>query len=161
MVKINKSVCISVFGYIAFPLRSPKFHIERGISEGNVKAAPTANWQPSVEQDSSSMEEYPTKQATENLDDPPNSRLFAVTSRSITEDELRESFSVFGDIQGVWVVKDKQTKESKGISYIKFAKSSQACLAMEEMHGKVLMEGTKPIKVTLTAQAHTINAICR
>ncbi|KAM3606018.1 uncharacterized protein V6R79_009261 [Siganus canaliculatus] len=93
------------------------------------------------------MEEYPTKQPTENLDDPPNSRLFVVTSRSITEDELRESFSVFGEVQGVWVVKDKQTKESKGISYVKFAKSSQACLAMEEMHGKVLMDGTKPIKV--------------
>uniref|UniRef100_A0A3Q0RU16 RNA binding motif protein 45 n=1 Tax=Amphilophus citrinellus TaxID=61819 RepID=A0A3Q0RU16_AMPCI len=83
----------------------------------------------------------------ENLDDPPNSRLFVVTSRCITEDELRDSFSVFGDIQGVWVVKDKQTKESKGIAYIKFAKSSQACLAMEDMHGKVLVEGTKPIKV--------------
>ncbi|KAM7385253.1 hypothetical protein PAMP_001342 [Pampus punctatissimus] len=93
------------------------------------------------------MEEYPTKQGTENLDDPPNSRLFVVTSRSITEDELRDSFSVFGDVQGVWVVKDKQTKESKGICYVKFSKSSQACLAMEEMHGKVLSEGTKPIKV--------------
>ncbi|XP_059215748.1 RNA-binding protein 45 isoform X2 [Centropristis striata] len=96
------------------------------------------------------MEEYPTnttKQATENLDDPPNSRLFVVSSRSTTEDELRESFSVFGDIQGVWVVKDKQTKESKGICYVKFAKSSQACLAMEEMHGKVLVEGSKPVKV--------------
>ncbi|XP_071336061.1 RNA-binding protein 45 isoform X2 [Trachinotus anak] len=93
------------------------------------------------------MEEYPSKQSTENLDDPPNSRLFVVTSRSITEDELREAFSVFGDIQGVWVVKDKQTKESKGICYVKFSKSSQACLAMEEMHGKVLMEGTKPVKV--------------
>ncbi|KAF3707932.1 RNA-binding protein 45 Developmentally-regulated RNA-binding protein 1 [Channa argus] len=92
------------------------------------------------------MEDYPSKQSPENLDDPPNSRLFVVTSRSITEDELRESFSVFGDIQGVWVVKDKQTKESKGIAYVKFSKSSQACLAMEEMHGKVLVEGTKPIK---------------
>ena len=112
-------------------------------------AAPTAFRQQSVEP-KTKMEEYPSKQAIENLDDPPNSRLFAVTSRSITEEELRESFSVFGDIQGVWVVKDKQTKESKGICYVKFAKSSQACLAMEEMHGKVLVDGTKPIKVTLT-----------
>ncbi|XP_034408675.1 RNA-binding protein 45 isoform X2 [Cyclopterus lumpus] len=96
------------------------------------------------------MEDYPANnnaKQTENLDEPPNSRLFVVTSRSITEDELRESFSVFGDIHGVWVVKDKQTKESKGIAYVKFAKSSQACLAMEDMHGKVLMEGTKPVKV--------------
>ncbi|XP_040034373.2 RNA-binding protein 45 [Gasterosteus aculeatus] len=96
------------------------------------------------------MEEFPTNtntKQTENLDEPPNSRLFVVTSRSITEDELRESFSVYGDIHGVWVVKDKQTKESKGIAYVKFAKSSQACLAMEEMHGRVLVEGTKPVKV--------------
>lgn len=99
------------------------------------------------------MEDYPSKQVPENLDDPPNSRLFVVTSRSITEDELRESFYVFGDIQGVWVVKDKQTKESKGIAYVKFAKSSQACLAMEEMHGKVLVEGTKPVKVMLMVRS--------
>ncbi|KAM9365831.1 RNA-binding protein 45 [Pholidichthys leucotaenia] len=84
---------------------------------------------------------------TENVDDPPNSRLFVVTNRSITEDDLRQSFSQFGDIQGIWLVKDKQTKEPKGVSYVKFAKSSQACLAMEEMHGKVLVEGTKPVKV--------------
>ncbi|XP_041645279.1 RNA-binding protein 45 isoform X2 [Cheilinus undulatus] len=102
------------------------------------------------------MDEYPSKQATENLDDPPNSRLFAVISRSLSEDELRESFSVFGDIQGIWVVKDKQTKESKGIAYVKFAKSSQACLAMEEMHGKVLVDGTKPIKVFI-AQSRSSN----
>uniref|UniRef100_A0A3B3C9Q6 RNA binding motif protein 45 n=1 Tax=Oryzias melastigma TaxID=30732 RepID=A0A3B3C9Q6_ORYME len=87
------------------------------------------------------------KEVPENLDDPPNSRLFLVTSRSITEDELRERFSRFGDIQGVWVVKDRQTKESKGISYIKFAKSSQACAAMEEMHGQMLSDESKPIKV--------------
>ncbi|XP_053730297.1 RNA-binding protein 45 [Synchiropus splendidus] len=94
------------------------------------------------------MDDYSAqKPVPENLDDPPNSRLFVVTSRSVTEDELRSSFAVFGDIQGVWVVKDKQTKESKGISYVKFARSSQACLAMEEMHGKVVSEGTKPIKV--------------
>nr|XP_061794735.1 RNA-binding protein 45-like isoform X2 [Nerophis lumbriciformis] len=87
------------------------------------------------------------KQTPENLDDPPNSRLFLVTSRTVTEDELRDRFSVFGDIQGIWVVKDKQTKESKGICYVKFAKSSQACRAMEEMHGKVLLDGKKPLKV--------------
>lgn len=92
------------------------------------------------------MEEYPTK--NENLDDPPNSRLFLVTSRCVTEDDLREKFSAYGDVQGVWVVKDKQTKEPKGICYVKFSKSSQACLAMEEMHGSILMEGTKPIKVS-------------
>lgn len=101
------------------------------------------------------MEDYPSKQVPENLDDPPNSRLFLVTSRSISEDELRERFSRFGDIQGVWVVKDRQTKESKGISYIKFAKSSQACAAMEEMHGQMLSDKSKPIKVRPTQAPFT------
>ncbi|XP_030011211.1 RNA-binding protein 45 isoform X2 [Sphaeramia orbicularis] len=93
------------------------------------------------------MDENSSKQIPENVEDPPNSRLFVVTSRSITEEDLRESFSPFGEIQGIWVLKDKQTKESKGVSYVKFAKSSQACLAMEEMHGKVVVDETKPIKV--------------
>ncbi|XP_015247886.1 PREDICTED: RNA-binding protein 45 isoform X2 [Cyprinodon variegatus] len=93
------------------------------------------------------MEDSSSKHMPENLDDPPNSRLFVVTSRCVTEDDLRERFSKYGDIQGIWLLKDKQTKEPKGVSYVKYAKSSQACMAMEDMHGKVLLEGTKPIKV--------------
>lgn len=93
------------------------------------------------------MEDCSFRPSTDSLDDPPNSRLFLVISKSITEDVIREHFSVFGEIQDIWMVKDKQTKESKGVSFVKFAKSSQACTAMEEMHGKCLAEGTKPIKV--------------
>ncbi|XP_048872580.1 RNA-binding protein 45 [Brienomyrus brachyistius] len=93
------------------------------------------------------MEEYTFRPSTDSLDDPPNSRLFLVTSKSIAEDVIREHFGIYGEIQDIWVVKDKQTKESKGVSFVKFAKSSQACKAMEEMHGKCLAEGTKPIKV--------------
>ncbi|XP_015214531.1 RNA-binding protein 45 isoform X1 [Lepisosteus oculatus] len=93
------------------------------------------------------MEDYSFRPSVDSLDDPPNSRLFLVTSKSTSEEVIREHFSVFGEIQDIWVVKDKQTKESKGVSFVKFAKSSQACRAMEEMHGKCLAEGTKPIKV--------------
>lgn len=120
----------------------------RAGREAHARTVAARSQQGSAKRRLAIMEEYQTKQTTENVDDPPNSRLFVVTSRSITEDEVRESFAAFGDIQGVWVVKDRQTKESKGICYVKFAKSSQACLAMEEMHGKVLVEGTKPIKVS-------------
>lgn len=82
--------------------------------------------------------------------------MFIVSSRTVTEDQIRESFCPYGDIQGIWVVKDKQTKESKGVAYVKFAKSSQACMAMEAMHGKLLGEGTKPIKVFI-AQSRNSN----
>ncbi|XP_073502977.1 RNA-binding protein 45 [Phyllobates terribilis] len=82
-----------------------------------------------------------------NLDDPPNSRVFLVVSKTLTEDMIRERFAEFGDIQDIWVVKDRHTKESKGIAFVKYAKSSQACRAMEEMHGRCLSDNSKPIKV--------------
>ncbi|XP_018092712.1 RNA binding motif protein 45 S homeolog isoform X2 [Xenopus laevis] len=92
-----------------------------------------------------------------NLEDPPNSRVFLVVSKYATEDLIRERFSDFGDIQDIWVVKDKQTKESKGIAFVKYAKSSQACRAMEEMHGRCLSESTKPIKVFIAQSRGSSN----
>lgn len=84
----------------------------------------------------------------DNLDEPPNSRIFLVISKYTSELVLRERFSPFGDIQDIWVVRDKHTKESKGVAFVKFARSSQACRAMEEMHGQCLgPNDTKPIKV--------------
>ncbi|KAM9305795.1 RNA-binding protein 45 [Gastrophryne carolinensis] len=92
-----------------------------------------------------------------DLDDPPNSRLFLVVSRSLSEDSIRDKFATFGEIQDIWVVRDKQTKESKGIAYIKYAKSSQACRAMEDMHGRYLGESGKPIKVFIAQSRGTSN----
>ncbi|XP_062044400.1 RNA-binding protein 45 isoform X3 [Lepus europaeus] len=84
----------------------------------------------------------------DSLDEPPNSRIFLVISKYTPESVLRERFSPFGEIQDIWVVRDKHTKESKGIAFVKFARSSQACRAMEEMHGQCLgPNDSKPIKV--------------
>ncbi|XP_051842102.1 RNA-binding protein 45 isoform X3 [Antechinus flavipes] len=91
----------------------------------------------------------------DSLDEPPNSRIFLVISKYTPESVLRERFSPFGEIQDIWVVRDKHTKESKGIAFIKFARSSQACRAMEEMHGQCLSPSdSKPIKVFI-AQARS------
>ncbi|XP_020846709.1 RNA-binding protein 45 isoform X2 [Phascolarctos cinereus] len=91
----------------------------------------------------------------DSLDEPPNSRIFLVISKYTPESVLRERFSPFGEIQDIWVVRDKHTKESKGIAFVKFARSSQACRAMEEMHGQCLSPSdSKPIKVFI-AQARS------
>lgn len=97
------------------------------------------------------------KPSAGNLDDPPNSRLFVVLSRTATEEQIRERFSAFGDIQDIWVVKDRHTKESKGIAFVKYPKSSQACRAMEEMHWKVLGDSPKPIKVFIAQSRSATN----
>lgn len=47
-------------------------------------------------------------------DEPPNSRLFIVCSKQLTEDDFRSSFSRFGEIEEIWVVKDRSTGDRKG-----------------------------------------------
>ena len=44
---------------------------------------------------------------TNKYDDPPNSRLFIVCGKSITEDDFKEAFEPFGVIEEIWVLKDK------------------------------------------------------
>ncbi|KAF0305374.1 RNA-binding protein 45 [Amphibalanus amphitrite] len=81
--------------------------------------------------------------------DPPNSRLFIVCGKSITEDDFREAFSKYGTVSEVWVVKDRATGEPKGVTYIKFNKTSEAALAMEEMNGRCIGNHPRPLKVLI------------
>ena len=87
------------------------------------------------------------RSSSNKYDDPPNSRLFIVCGKSITEDEFKEAFEVFGVIEEIWVLKDKVTNEPKGVTYIKFSKTSEAALAMEEMNGKCVGNHPRPLKV--------------
>ncbi|XP_066975232.1 RNA-binding protein 45 isoform X1 [Macrobrachium rosenbergii] len=82
-------------------------------------------------------------------DDPPHSRLFIVCGKSITEDDFRESFSKYGTIEEIWVVKDRTSEEPKGVTYIKFSKTSEAALAMEEMNGRCIGGHPRPLKVLI------------
>lgn len=82
-------------------------------------------------------------------DDPPHSRLFIVCGRSLTEDDFRSSFGKFGTIEDFWMVKDRATDEPKGVAYIKFSKTSEAALAMEEMNGQTIGNHLRPLKVLI------------
>jgi hypothetical protein len=82
-------------------------------------------------------------------DDPPNSRLFIVCGKSITEDDFKESFEPYGIIEEIWVLRDKVTNEPKGVTYIKFSKTSEAALAMEEMNGRCIGSHPRPLKVLI------------
>lgn len=84
-----------------------------------------------------------------DVDNPPFSRIFIVCSKKHTSEDMRAAFEQFGTIEDIWVVKDKQTKENRGVCYIKFAKASSAARACEEMDGKIIADDPKPIKVRL------------
>jgi len=83
------------------------------------------------------------------LDDPPNSRLFIVCNKSITEEEFRSAFKKYGTIEEIWVVRDRNTGEPKGVTYIKFSKTSEAALALEEMNGCCIGSHPRPLKVMI------------
>lgn len=82
-------------------------------------------------------------------DDPPNSRLFIVCGKSITEDDFKDAFEPYGIIEEIWVLKDRVTNEPKGVTYIKFSKTSEAALAMEEMNGRCIGSHPRPLKVLI------------
>ena len=73
-------------------------------------------------------------------DKPPFSRVFIVCGKQHSSDDLRDAFKEYGTVVDIWVVKDKNTKENRGIAYIKFSKMSEACLAIESMNGKKLTD---------------------
>lgn len=96
-----------------------------------------------------------------DVDNPPFSRIFIVCSKKHTSDDMRAAFEQFGGIEDIWVVKDKHTKENRGVCYIKFAKASSAARACEEMDGKVIGEDPKPIKVRQDSNSHNVQTIYR
>nr|XP_026247810.1 RNA-binding protein 45 [Urocitellus parryii] len=120
---------------------------EKDRTDRDTGLAPSRRWG-IMDEAGSSASGGGFRPGVDSLDEPPNSRIFLVISKYTPESVLRERFSPFGEIQDIWVVRDKHTKESKGIAFVKFARSSQACRAMEEMHGQCLgPNDIKPIKV--------------
>jgi RNA recognition motif-containing protein len=72
-----------------------------------------------------------------------------VCGKQITEEQFRESFGVYGTIEEVWILKDRVTNDPKGVTYIKFSKTSEAALAMEEMNAKCIPGSPRPLKVLI------------
>nr|CAD7266338.1 unnamed protein product [Timema shepardi] len=74
-------------------------------------------------------------------------RLFCVVPKTLTDEMLREHFEQFGDIDYVSVVKDRETKESKGFAYVKYHRVSHAAKAFENcdrLYKAVFAEPKRP-----------------
>lgn len=55
---------------------------------------------------------------------------------SVTNDELNDLFSEFGEIVSATVISDKFSGRSKGFGFVEFAEESAAKEAMEKMDGQ-------------------------
>ncbi|EDO43850.1 predicted protein [Nematostella vectensis] len=90
-----------------------------------------------------------------DVDNPPFSRVFIVCSKRHNAEDIRSAFEQYGTIEDVWVVKDKATKENRGVCYVKFVKASSAALACEEMDGRQIGDDPKPIKAMIAQSKHS------
>ncbi|KXJ28338.1 RNA-binding protein 45 [Exaiptasia diaphana] len=90
-----------------------------------------------------------------DVDNPPFSRVFVVCSKRHTSDDMRIAFEPYGVIEDIWMVKDKVTKENRGVCYIKFEKASSAALACEEMDCKQIGDDPKVIKAMIAQSKHS------
>ena len=55
-----------------------------------------------------------------------------------TEDDLREAFSVHGQVESVTVISDRDTGRSKGFAFVEMPSNDEAQASINEMNGKEL-----------------------
>lgn len=60
-------------------------------------------------------------------------------SHDITEDNLREAFEAFGQVESINIIKDRFSGESRGFGFVEMPSKQEAEKAIEEMNGKDLM----------------------
>ena len=60
-------------------------------------------------------------------------------SNEATDDDLRQAFEGFGQVESVNIIKDKFSGESRGFGFVEMPSKSEGQKAIEEMNGKDLM----------------------
>ena len=75
-------------------------------------------------------------------------------SYEVTEEDLKEAFEVFGEVETVKVLKDNDTGRSKGFGFVEMSNNADAQSAIDDLNEKEIKGRT--IKVN-TARPRTEN----
>lgn len=59
-------------------------------------------------------------------------------SHETTDDDLRQAFEAFGQVENANVIKDRFSGESRGFGFVEMPSKTEAQTAIEEMNGKDL-----------------------
>jgi RNA recognition motif-containing protein len=57
-------------------------------------------------------------------------------SKSVTEEDLKSIFSVYGNLSSTTVIKDRITRDSKGFGFVEFQTGADGIKAMKELNSK-------------------------
>lgn len=72
----------------------------------------------------------------------PKKRYVGNLSYNTTEDDLREAFARFGDVQSAALIIDQASGRSKGFGFVEMASDENAAKAIAEMNGTTLLDRT-------------------
>jgi RNA recognition motif-containing protein len=61
-------------------------------------------------------------------------------SRQTTEEDLRQAFGAFGQVESVNIIKDKFSGESSGFGFVSMSSKEEAQKAIDGMNGKELAD---------------------
>jgi RNA recognition motif-containing protein len=59
-------------------------------------------------------------------------------SYGMSEDELREAFSAYGDVSSVKILMDRETGRSRGFGFVEMPNQSEGEAAVAQLNGKEL-----------------------
>jgi RNA recognition motif-containing protein len=57
---------------------------------------------------------------------------------SVTEDDLKDAFSTYGNVTSVKLITDKFSGQSKGFGFVEMANNSEADTAIKKLNGAAL-----------------------
>jgi RNA recognition motif-containing protein len=59
-------------------------------------------------------------------------------SWNVSDDMLRDAFAEYGTVEDAYVLKDRETKRSRGFGFVTFTNDEEADAAIEAMNGTEL-----------------------
>ena len=59
-------------------------------------------------------------------------------SNEVTEEDLKQAFETFGQVESVKIIKDKYTNRSKGFGFVEMASKAEGQSAIDGLNGKEL-----------------------
>lgn len=66
-------------------------------------------------------------------------------SYGMSEDELRQAFSAFGEVSSVKILMDRETGRSRGFGFVEMPNSGEANTAISQLNGKDV--GGRPLRI--------------
>ena len=85
------------------------------------------------------------KRFNDELSDPTNTLFLGGLAWSLTEDDIWNAFSEYGEVAGVRLPKDPESGKVKGFGYVEFDSEENATKALQALNGQQL--GGRPVRI--------------